>query len=37
MERRAALEATVKPAAGIQLGTFVEGQGKALFDLARDC
>ena len=35
MERRAVLETIVKPAPGIQLGTFVEGQGKALFDLTK--
>ena len=35
MERRAVLEAIVKPVAGIHLGSFVEGEGKALFDLAK--
>jgi bifunctional non-homologous end joining protein LigD len=35
MERRAVLERIVKPAAGIQLASFVEGQGKALFNLAK--
>jgi bifunctional non-homologous end joining protein LigD len=32
MERRAVLESIVKPAAGIQLGNYVEGEGKSLFD-----
>jgi bifunctional non-homologous end joining protein LigD len=35
MERRAVLETIVKPAAGIQLGNYVEGEGKALFDLTK--
>ena len=35
MERRAVLESIVKPAAGIQLGNSVEGEGKSLFDLTK--
>jgi bifunctional non-homologous end joining protein LigD len=35
MERRAALKSIFKPGAGIQLGSFVEGEGKALFELTR--
>ncbi|MBV8376050.1 MAG: non-homologous end-joining DNA ligase [Verrucomicrobia bacterium] len=35
MERRAVLESIVKPAAGIQLGNYVEGEGKSLFDLTK--
>ena len=35
MERRAVLETIIKPVAGIQLGSFVEGEGKALFDLTK--
>jgi bifunctional non-homologous end joining protein LigD len=35
MERRAVLESIIKPKSGIQLGSFVECEGKALFDLAK--
>jgi bifunctional non-homologous end joining protein LigD len=35
MERRAVLETVVKPVAGIQLGNYVEGEGKALFHLTK--
>ena len=35
MERRAVLETIIKPAAGIQLGNYVEDEGKALFNLTR--
>ena len=35
MERRSVLETIVKPGGGIQLGSFVEGEGKALFDLTK--
>ena len=35
MERRRVLERIVKPTAGIQLGTYVEGGGRALFDLTK--
>ena len=34
-ERRAVLESIIKPAAGIQLGNYVEGEGKSLFDLTK--
>ena len=35
LERRALLEKILKPAAGIQLGSYVEAEGKALFELAK--
>src|SRR3979490_3065494 len=35
LERRAVLETIVKPVAGIQLGNYVEGEGKALFELTK--
>jgi bifunctional non-homologous end joining protein LigD len=35
MERRAVLERIIKQAAGIQFGNYVEGEGKALFDLTK--
>ena len=35
MERRAVLASIIKPERGIQLGSFVEYEGKALFDLAK--
>jgi bifunctional non-homologous end joining protein LigD len=35
MGRRTVLETIVKPAAGIQLGNYVEGEGKSLFDLTK--
>ncbi|MBV9877433.1 MAG: hypothetical protein JO025_22080 [Verrucomicrobia bacterium] len=35
MERGPVLEQIIKPAAGVQLGTYVEGQGRALFDLVK--
>jgi bifunctional non-homologous end joining protein LigD len=35
MERRAVLESIIKPADGIQHGNYVEGEGKALFDLTK--
>ena len=35
MERRAARKSIFKPGAGIQLGSFVESEGKALFELTR--
>ena len=35
MERRAVLETIIKPVTGIQLGNYVEGEGKALFDLTK--
>jgi bifunctional non-homologous end joining protein LigD len=36
MERRTILERILKPAAGIQLGTYVEAEGKALFQLTKE-
>jgi len=36
LERRALLDTILKPVPGIQLGTCVEGQGKALFDLTKE-
>lgn len=36
LERRARLEKILKPAVGIQLGSYVEGEGKALFDLTKE-
>jgi bifunctional non-homologous end joining protein LigD len=35
MERRAVLETIIKSVAGIQLGNYVEGEGKALFELTK--
>ena len=35
LERRSVLKGIVKPIDGVQLGTFVEGEGKALFDLTK--
>jgi bifunctional non-homologous end joining protein LigD len=36
LERRAGLEKILKPAVAIQLGSYVEGEGKALFDLTKE-
>jgi bifunctional non-homologous end joining protein LigD len=36
LERRAVLERVLKPAPGIQLGSYVEAEGKALFQLTKD-
>src|SRR5580693_6198289 len=36
LERRKVLERVVKPRAGIQLGSYVEEQGKALFNLTKE-
>src|SRR5246127_3000655 len=36
MERRAILKRVLKPKAGIQLGSYVEAEGKALFQLAKE-
>jgi bifunctional non-homologous end joining protein LigD len=36
LERRALLETIIKPVAGVQLGTYIEGKGKALFDLTKE-
>jgi len=36
LERRARLEKIHKPAVGIQLGSYVEGEEKALFDLTKE-
>ena len=35
LERRSVLERILKPAAGIQLGSYVETEGEALFELTR--
>ena len=35
VERRRVLERIIKPKVGIQLGTYVEGEGRALFDLIK--
>ena len=35
MERRRLLERIIKPAAGVQLGTYVEAEGRALFALVK--
>ena len=35
IQRRAMLESIVKPTPGIQLASFVESEGKALFDLTK--
>jgi bifunctional non-homologous end joining protein LigD len=36
LERRSVLERILKPAAGIQLGSYVEAKGKALFNLTKE-
>jgi bifunctional non-homologous end joining protein LigD len=36
LERRALLERMIKPVLGIQLGTYVENEGKALFQLVKE-
>jgi bifunctional non-homologous end joining protein LigD len=36
LERRSVLERILKPRAGIQLGSYVEDEGKALFDLTKE-
>jgi bifunctional non-homologous end joining protein LigD len=36
MDRRRVLERTIKPTAGIQVGSYVESEGKALFDLTKE-
>jgi bifunctional non-homologous end joining protein LigD len=36
LERRALLEHIIKPVAGIQLGSYVENEGKALFQLVKE-
>jgi len=36
LERRALLERIIKPVPGIQLGTYVENDGKALFQLVKE-
>ena len=36
LERRKVLERVLKPAAGIQLGSYVEAEGKALFELTKE-
>ncbi len=36
LQRRALLEKTIKPVAGIQLGSYVENEGKALFQLVKE-
>ena len=36
VERRKVLERILKPAAGIQLGSYVEAEGKALFELTKE-
>ena len=35
VERRRVLERIIKPKAGIQVGTYIEGEGRALFDLIK--
>jgi bifunctional non-homologous end joining protein LigD len=35
MDRRQVLERIVKPTAGIQVGTYIDGEGKALFQLTK--
>jgi bifunctional non-homologous end joining protein LigD len=35
VERRRVLERNIKPKAGIQIGTYIEGEGRALFDLIK--
>ena len=36
LERRSVLERVLKPRAGIQLGSYVEDEGKALFNLTKE-
>jgi bifunctional non-homologous end joining protein LigD len=36
LERRSVLERILKPTAGIQLGSYVETEGKALFQLTKE-
>jgi bifunctional non-homologous end joining protein LigD len=36
LERRRVLERALKPAAGIQLGSYVDAEGKALFELTKE-
>src|ERR1700746_2950022 len=36
LERRKVLERVLKPAAGIQLGSYVEAEGRALFELTKE-
>jgi bifunctional non-homologous end joining protein LigD len=36
LERRKVLERILKPAAGVQLGSYVEAEGKALFELTKE-
>jgi bifunctional non-homologous end joining protein LigD len=36
LERRAVLEHIIKPVPGIQLGTYVQNEGKALFQLVKE-
>jgi ATP-dependent DNA ligase len=36
MDRRRVFECIIKPTAGIQVGTYVEGEGRALFDLTKE-
>jgi bifunctional non-homologous end joining protein LigD len=36
LERRSVLERILKPAAGIQLGSYIEAKGKALFNLTKE-
>jgi len=36
LERRALLERIIKPVPGIQLGTYVQNEGKALFQLVKE-
>jgi ATP-dependent DNA ligase len=36
MERRRILERVLKSTAGIQVGTYVDGEGRALFDLTKE-
>jgi ATP-dependent DNA ligase len=36
LERRKILERILQPAAGIQIGNYVEGEGKALFELTKE-
>jgi bifunctional non-homologous end joining protein LigD len=35
MDRRRVLEQIIKPTAGVQLGTYLEGEGRALFNLTK--
>jgi bifunctional non-homologous end joining protein LigD len=36
MDRRPVLELIIEPTAGIQVGTYVEGEGRTLFDLTKE-